>query len=166
MVPGMNNSAPQEIPGIFEGPILPVTIKLGFPILLSNLLNFFYNIVDTVFISMIDRGSTALISGTGIVSPVYFLFVALSSGLGVGMSTLIARSIGEKNPDALRHGMSSGFLLALIIAAVTLPLGYVFTGPILALLAGKGMSPEALRYKGLAESRDDILAWLRNGAAG
>ena len=65
----------------------------------------------------------------------YFLFVALSSGLGVGMSTLIARSIGEKNTDALRHGMSSGVLLALIIAAVTLPLGYVFIDPILALLA-------------------------------
>ena len=54
--PVWSNSAPQEITGnLFEGPILPVTIKLGFPILLSNLLNFFYNIVDTVFISMIDR---------------------------------------------------------------------------------------------------------------
>ncbi len=28
----------------------------------------------------------------------------------------------------------------------------------------ESMSPEALRYKGLAESRDDILAWLRSGA--
>jgi putative MATE family efflux protein len=142
----MSNPAPQEITGIFEGPVLPVTLKLGFPILLSNLFNFFYNIVDTVFISMIDRGSTALISGTGIVFPVYFLFLALASGLGVGMSTLVARSIGERNMAALRHGMASGFLLSLVIAVVTIPLGYIFGDRILALLAGKGMSREAIGY--------------------
>ncbi len=146
MVPAMSDPARHEIPGIFEGPILPVTIRLGLPILVSNLLNFFYNIVDTVFISMIDRGSTALISGTGIVFPVYFLFLSLASGLGVGMSTLIARSIGERNKDALRHGMASGFLLSVIIAAVTLPLGYLFIDDILTLLAGKGMSREAIGY--------------------
>jgi hypothetical protein len=28
----------------------------------------------------------------------------------------------------------------------------------------ESMSPEALRYKGLAESRDDILTWLRGGS--
>src|SRR5512136_2554012 len=105
MVPAMSDHARHEIPGIFEGPILPVTIRLGMPILISNLLNFFYNIVDTIFISMIDRGSTAFISGTGIVFPVYFLFLALASGLGVGMSTLVARSVGERNMDALRHAM-------------------------------------------------------------
>jgi putative MATE family efflux protein len=146
MVPVMSNPAQQEISGIFEGPILPVTIKLGLPILLSNLLNFFYNIVDTVFISMIDRKSTALLSGTGIVFPVFFLFLALASGLGVGMSTLVARSIGERNMDALRHGMASGFLLSLAISVVTIPLGYIFIDNIFALLAGKGMSPEAIGY--------------------
>ena len=30
----------------------------------------------------------------------------------------------------------------------------------------ESMSAEALRYKGLAESRNDILAWLRDGANG
>jgi hypothetical protein len=30
----------------------------------------------------------------------------------------------------------------------------------------ESMSPEALRYKGLAETRDAILTWLRSGAAG
>jgi putative MATE family efflux protein len=48
--------------------------------------------------------------------------------------------------DALRHGMASGFLLSLVIAAVTVPLGYIFIDKILALLAGKGMSREAIGY--------------------
>lgn len=131
---------------MFEGPVLPVTIKLGLPILLANFFNFLYNIVDTVFISLIDRSSTALISGTGIVFPVFFLFTALASGLAVGVSTLVARSIGEGNHAALRRIASSGFLLAAAISVVSLAAGYIYIDDIVGLLAGKGMSAEAIGY--------------------
>jgi hypothetical protein len=33
----------REINGMFDGPILPVMVKLGFPILLANFFNYLYN---------------------------------------------------------------------------------------------------------------------------
>ena len=136
----------REISGMFEGPVLPVTVKLGLPILLANFFNYLYNFIDTVFISLIDRNSTALMSGTGIVFPVYFLFIALASGLGIGVSTMVARSIGEKNHAALRHVAQSGFLIATVLSVFALVAGYLFCGDIVRLLAGKEMSAEAIGY--------------------
>ncbi len=140
----MTGARVREIHGIFEGPILPVTVRLGLPILIGNFFNFLYNIVDTVFISMIDRNSTALISGTGIVFPVYFLFLALGSGLNVGVSAMVARGIGERNSAVIARVSSTGFLISTVISLFALTVGYLFIDEIMGLLAGNGMSPEAI----------------------
>ena len=68
----------REIRGMFEGPLLPLTIRLSIPFFISNIITLFYLLIDTYFITLIDRKSTALISGTGLVFPVYFLFISIA----------------------------------------------------------------------------------------
>lgn len=135
----------KEIKGMFEGPILPITIKLAMPIFLSQIFQVLYTIVDTMFIAMIDRSSTALISGTGLVFPIFFLFMALGIGLNVGISSLVARGIGEKNKDVLISAPESGLVIIGVITFFTLLSGYLFGRPIIQTLSGTGMSEEALR---------------------
>jgi Na+-driven multidrug efflux pump len=60
----------QEISGIFEGPIMPTALRIGMPIMIGNLVQLLYHGVDTYFISLIDKNSTALPSlSAGLLSP-------------------------------------------------------------------------------------------------
>ncbi|MBN2444797.1 MAG: MATE family efflux transporter [Spirochaetales bacterium] len=131
---------------MFQGPVLPVTLRLGIPILIGQLFGFLYNFVDTYFIAQIDKTSTALISGTAIIFPLYFLFLALGNGLIIGISTMVARGIGEKNNEVLLKSSSSGLLLSVIISAITLVMGYLFLDKIIVTLAGDKLSQEAIGY--------------------
>jgi len=142
----MNTRQYKEIPGIFEGPIVKTTVKIGMPIFFSSLLQLFYGIVDTFFISRIDSSSTALLSGTGLVFPMFFLVMALGAAVGIGISSLVGRAIGEKNTDTLSHIMPSGFAIVFIIIALALTVGYGFGATIVRMLAGSRLSAEAVGY--------------------
>jgi putative MATE family efflux protein len=130
---------------ILEGSIAHATLKLAIPILISLFVTFLYNIIDTFFISLIDRKSTALISGMSLVTPVFFIFMALSSGLRIGVSTIVARSIGEKNGRKLENCFSSAMAISIILFLFTLCLGYIFYADFIRLMAGKGLTKEAIQ---------------------
>ena len=68
----MRAPSTREVPGMFEGRILPTTVRVGLPILIGNVLQFAYAAADTYFISRIDPSSTALLSGTGLMFPIFF----------------------------------------------------------------------------------------------
>jgi putative MATE family efflux protein len=121
-------------------------MKLGIPILVGNCVAFLYTVVDTLFISLINRGSTALVSGTGIIVPVYFLFFSLGSGVSVGVASLVARGIGAADPSSPRSTVASGMLLASAISLFSLVAGFSFINDIVRLLAGSRMGEEAIQY--------------------
>lgn len=131
---------------MFRGPLWPVTLALSFPMFISQLLQFFYSIVDTFFIAQIDKSSTALLSGPGLVFPLFFLALALGFCISTGVSAVVARGIGEKNEEIISNAADSGLLLALIISGGAVVLGYLYGGSFIKLLAGEKMSQEAIKY--------------------
>ncbi|MCX8130965.1 MAG: MATE family efflux transporter [Clostridia bacterium] len=148
MVPGSEKTVKKQeaISGIFEGPIASTTLKLSIPIIISQFLAFAYIIVDTVFISMINRQSTAMISGTGLVYPIYSCVINLATGLLLGISSLIARGIGEKNDKVINNAADSGLFLAIIIGAFTLISGLIFGGDMVHFIAGSQLTAETIQY--------------------
>jgi putative MATE family efflux protein len=135
-----------EIKGMFEGEVLPVTARLAAPILLSNFFSSLFTIVDTYFISLIDQKSTALLSGPALVFPIVFLFLSLGIGLLTGISSLVSRSIGEKDYDTIDRAADSGLVISLIIIAATITAGYLFDEKIIKILAGSKLSKESIQY--------------------
>ena len=130
---------------LLDGPIISTSVKLGMPIIIGHLLIIMYNVIDTIFISFIDRQSTALMSGVGLVFPIFFLFLAISSGLLTGNSSLVARAIGEKNQNVLDRIADSSLLIMNSAAVLTLIFVYSAGEPIIKLLAGKNISETAIR---------------------
>ena len=131
---------------ILQGPITKTSIRLGIPVTIAHLLILMYNIVDTIYISFINRESTALMSGIGLIFPIYFLYIALSTGLMIGISSLVARAIGEKNQNVLDRVADSGLLLAILITSLTLIIAYISGGSIIEIIAGSRLSVEAINY--------------------
>ncbi|MCK5201022.1 MAG: MATE family efflux transporter, partial [Spirochaetales bacterium] len=128
----------KEIKGMFEGPILPLIIKLSAPIFAGMIFHLLYNITDTMWISRIDLSDPSYVGGTGIIFPIIFLAIAISNGITVGISSLVARGIGERNRAILNRTSESGLAIALILGVLVVIAGYVFDESIVRILGAEG----------------------------
>jgi len=123
---------------MFEGPVLRLLARLASPIFFGMLFQLLYNITDTIWVSRIDLSDPSYVGGTGIIFPFLFLAIALSQGLTVGTSSLVARAIGERNTAVLDRTAESGLAVGIVMAvAVAIPT-YIFSEQILHLLGAEG----------------------------
>jgi putative MATE family efflux protein len=141
----MSDAQQHEIPGMFAGRITPVIIKLALPIVLGGLFQIAYNITDTLFVSWIDKNDSTYIAATGLIFPIIMLAMAFSNGLSVGLSSLVARAIGERNTGLLGKIAESGFFIAGIVSLITVTLCYLGVDEILSSLGASGLLLERSR---------------------
>ncbi|MBI9106118.1 MAG: MATE family efflux transporter [Spirochaetales bacterium] len=134
----MNDITVNEIPGMFDGPLRPVLIKLSLPIFLGMIVQVAYNVTDTFWVARIDLADPSYMGGTAIVFPLIFFFMALGNGLQVGVSSLVARAIGEKNIKILSTTAESGMLISFILSILTLGIALPFSSQILQALGAEG----------------------------
>lgn len=142
----MDVSRGKEIKGMFDGPIAPLTFRLAMPMLIGQVVQMLYAVIDTIFIARIDPSSTAIISGTGLAFPLFFLVMALGISISVGVSSLTGRIIGANQYEEAPRVLASGLLISIVIAAPAIVLGYLFGHSFLHLLAGNKLSDEAINY--------------------
>lgn len=132
-----------EIKGMFKGPLPPVIIRLAVPILAGMVFQLLYTIVDTAFINFIDSKNPAIIGGTGYIFPISFVAMALSNGLAVGMSALVAKGIGEKDNKIVYKTAESGLFIALVLSVFVFTVVYLFDEEI---VYGLGATGEYFKY--------------------
>ena len=71
--------------------ILGILLRLAPPVMLDQLIQALYNIIDSFFIgNYSESGLTAL----SIIYPIQLLMIALAVGTGVGINTLMAHCLG------------------------------------------------------------------------
>ncbi len=99
--------------------------KVSVPIMISMLVQALYNVVDSIFVAKYDSGALTAVS---LAYPVQVLMIAVSTGLGVGINSLISRRLGEKNPEQAREAAKNGFFLLLLGYALFLIFGLFFNG--------------------------------------
>ena len=68
-----------------------ILLKLAPPVMLSQLIQALYNIVDSLFVG---RFSEAGLTALSIIYPVQLLMIALAVGTGVGINTVMAAKLG------------------------------------------------------------------------
>ncbi|MCR5800719.1 MAG: MATE family efflux transporter [Lachnospiraceae bacterium] len=96
----------------------PGTLILSFywPLLLTSMLQQFYNFADTWIVGK-GLGDNAL-AAVGNMSSLFFLIVGFSFGIANGFGVMIAQSYGAKNMDALRHKLAAVIELGLVISVL------------------------------------------------
>ncbi len=82
--------------------ISKILLKLAPPVMLAQLIQALYNIVDSLFVGRYsESGLTAL----SIIYPIQLLMIALAVGTGVGMNTIMAAKLGiGKDNEADEYG--------------------------------------------------------------
>lgn len=99
--------------------ISKILLKMAPPVILAQLIQALYNIVDSLFVGRFsDSGLTAL----SIVYPLQLLMIALAVGTGVGINTVMAAKLGigqaKKADEYAGVGTPLAILLWAIFAAV------------------------------------------------
>ncbi|MGL4800344.1 MAG: MATE family efflux transporter [Cellulosilyticaceae bacterium] len=93
-----------------QTPMLKLLLTMSLPAMLSMLIQALYNIVDSLFVAQIGEEALAAVS---LAFPIQTLIIAVAVGTGIGLNSLIARSLGEKNVEKASLVADHGIILAL-----------------------------------------------------
>ncbi len=110
-------------------PIGRLLFKMGVPMIASMLVQALYNIVDSMYVSMISENALTAVS---IAFPMQNLIVAIGSGTCVGVNALLSRSLGEKNTKEANKIAVNGILLAILSGIIIAVLGLIIVKPFIA----------------------------------
>lgn len=120
------------------GPVGRSILLLSIPMVLEMAMESVFAVVDIFFVSRLGADAVATV---GLTESLLTLVYALAMGLSVGASALVARRIGERDPEGAARSAVQSLLLALAISLVLGALGAVFAPRLLALM---GASPGVL----------------------
>lgn len=84
--------------------------KVSIPIMISMLVQALYNVVDGIFVARYSADSFTAVS---LVFPIQMLMIAVGTGLGVGINSLVSRRLGEGRAEAARDAARNGIFLEL-----------------------------------------------------
>lgn len=107
-------------------PVFKLLMSMSLPAMFSMLIQSLYNVVDSIFVSQL--GERAL-SSVSLAFPIQNVIVAVAVGTGVGMNSLIARSLGAKDQDRANEAATHGLVLAVMCSVVFAILGFFVTRP-------------------------------------
>lgn len=105
-------------------PVKKLVVSMALPLIVSNIVQALYNIIDSIFVAQINENATKAVS---LAFPVQMLVIAFAVGTGVGMSSLMSRKLGEKNFKDASIAANQGFFLSICTYAVFLLFGLLFS---------------------------------------
>ena len=92
-------------------PVNKLIINMSLPMIISMLVQALYNIVDSVFVAMVNQESLTAVS---LSFPAQNLMIGFATGTAVGVNALISRALGEKNGERANKIAENGVFLALL----------------------------------------------------
>ena len=105
-------------------PIRKLLINMSVPIMISMFVQALYNVVDSIFVAQINENALTAVS---LAFPVQNLMIAIAVGTGMGINSLLSRSLGEKKYEKANDAAKNGIFLAFLSYIVFLIFGLLFT---------------------------------------
>lgn len=121
-------------------PMGRLVFSMSLPLMISLLVQSFYNIVDGIYVA---RLSEEALTATSLAYPVQLLMIAVSVGTGVGANALISRELGAKRFEEANQAATTGLFLSLCCTVFFSLMG-VFFADRFALLFTDNSSTAAL----------------------
>ncbi len=105
-------------------PINKLLIGMSLPMIVSMLVQALYNVVDSIFVAQISENALTAVS---LAFPMQNLMIAVATGTAVGVNSLVAKSLGEKNKENADRYAANGVFLAFLSYVVFLIIGLLFS---------------------------------------
>lgn len=126
-----------------NGSVTSNLLNATLPMLIAQLLNLLYNIVDRIYIARIPGVGTMALGAVGLCFPIIVIITAFSNLFGTGGAPIFSIQRGKKHSAQAAMIMNTSFTLLFASALVLMAIGLLFANPILTLF---GATKEALSY--------------------
>ena len=110
-------------------PIGKLLVNMALPLVISMLVQALYNVVDTIYVSRISESA---VTALGLAFPIQNLLIGCATGVGVGVNSLLSKSLGEQNYERANRTAGNGFMLSLMFFLGFLIFGIFFARPFFA----------------------------------
>lgn len=126
-----------------KGTVTGNILNAAIPMLVAQILNLLYNIVDRIYIARIQDVGTTALGAVGLCFPIIMLITAFSNLFGSGGSPIFSINRGKGDSRTADMIMNTAFTMLCGSAAVLMLVGFLFARPLLTLF---GASDDALVY--------------------
>ena len=100
-----------------EGKLL---MNMALPMIASMLVQALYNVVDSIFVSQVSESAVTALS---LAFPIQNMQIGFAVGIGVGVNSLLSKSLGKNNQEAANRTAGNGLVLMLIVTAIFMLFG-------------------------------------------
>lgn len=107
-------------------PIGRLLASMATPMMISMLVQAFYNVVDSVFVSQLGEDALNAVS---LAFPLQQLMIAVCGGTAVGMNAMLSRSLGAKQFEKANKIANTGVFLFLCSSVVFTMIGIFLSRP-------------------------------------
>ena len=101
-------------------PVGKLLFNMATPMILSMLVQALYNVVDSYYISKFSENA---VTALGLAFPVQNVQIGFAVGIGVGVNSMLSKSLGEGNQERANKVAGNGIFLALIATALIMLFG-------------------------------------------
>ena len=120
------------------GPIGRALLLLAVPMVLEVALESVFAVVNVFWVGRLGANAVATV---GLTEAMFTTIYALGMGLGIGATAMVARRIGEKNPEGAARAAVQAIALGILVAVPIAFTGGFFAPRLLGLM---GASPEVI----------------------
>jgi putative MATE family efflux protein len=116
-----------------EGPIGRAILLLAVPMVLEVALESVFAVADIFWVSRLGPDAVAAV---GLTESLLTLVYAMAMGLGIGATAVVARRIGEKDPEGAARAAAQALVLAIMVSVVLGTAGALLAPRLLAVMGG------------------------------
>jgi putative MATE family efflux protein len=121
-----------------SGPIGRSIILLAVPMVLEMVMESVFAVVDVFWVAHLGPNAIATV---GLTESMLTIAYTVAMGLGIGVTAMVARRIGEKNPEGAAEAAVQGIALGVITAAIIGVAGVLLAPRLLGIM---GASPDVI----------------------
>ncbi len=127
-----------------EKPI-KIIVEFAFPVLIGNLLQQLYSIVDRIIVGQFV--GVAAFSAVGAAMPISNMFMGICIGMSAGTGIVVSQYFGARKHEETSLAAFNGLLITFILSIVVSVIGILFCRPLLQLLnTPESIFSEAMTY--------------------
>lgn len=126
-----------------KGSMLVNILKLAGPMILAQLINVLYNVIDRIYIGHWGENASDALTGLGVCLPIITVIMSFANLIGTGGAPLFSIERGRKNRSETEALMGNSFALLLGLGIIITLFIYITKRPVLMLL---GASDATISY--------------------
>ena len=110
---------------MLEGSIVKGLLAMALPIMLANVIQSMYNIIDMRVLKQFDPGDGLAIGAVSACSNLTNLITSLVIGVSTGSNVIVARYIGRKDPESRDRAMHTALAFSIMAGIVLMVIGII-----------------------------------------